>query len=181
MKKNRLSLLGIFAALIAADVSAKEESSSGIEEILVTATKRTQSLQDVSVSMTALSGDKIDAFGFEDTRDIFSQIPNVSSSEGSYSADVTIRGNSTLNPTLVGEDNVALYFDEVYRPAAFYGGGVMMDVERAEVLRGPQGTLFGRNSTAGLVRGGTKNSQQYTGRNHCHSTETLSDFTKSTD
>ena len=151
MKKNRLSLLGIFAALIAADVSAKEESSSGIEEILVTATKRTQSLQDVSVSMTALSGDKIDAFGFEDTRDIFSQIPNVSSSEGSYSADVTIRGNSTLNPTLVGEDNVALYFDEVYRPAAFYGGGVMMDVERAEVLRGPQGTLFGRNSTAGLV------------------------------
>ena len=151
MKKNRLSLLGIFAALIAADVSSKEESSGGIEEILVTATKRTQNLQDISVSMTALSGDKLDAFGFEDTRDIFSQIPNVSSSEGSYSADITIRGNSTLNPSLAGEDNVALYFDEVYRPAAFYGGGVMMDVERAEVLRGPQGTLFGRNSTAGLV------------------------------
>lgn len=151
MKKNRLSLLGIFAALIAVDVSAKEESSIGIEEILVTATKRTQSLQDVSVSMTALSGDKIDAFGFEDTRDIFSQIPNVSSNEGSFSADITIRGNSTLNSSLAGEDNVALYFDEVYRPAAFYGGGVMMDVERAEVLRGPQGTLFGRNSTAGLV------------------------------
>ena len=150
MKKNRLSLLGIFAALIAADVSSKEESSGGIEEILVTATKRTQNLQDISVSMTALSGDKLDAFGFEDTRDIFSQIPNVSSSEGSFSADITIRGNSTLNPSLAGEDNVALYFDEVYRPAAFYGG-VMMDVERAEVLRGPQGTLFGRNSTAGLV------------------------------
>ena len=151
MKKNRLSLLGIFAALIAADVSAKEESFRGIDEILVTATKRTQNLQDISVSMTALSGDKLDAFGFEDTRDIFSQIPNVSSSEGSFSADITIRGNSTLNPTLAGEDNVALYFDEVYRPAAFYGGGVLMDVERAEVLRGPQGTLFGRNSTAGLV------------------------------
>ena len=151
MKKNRLSLLGIFAALIAADVSAKEESSSGIEEILVTATKRAQNLQDISISMTALSGDKLDAFGFEDTRDIFSQIPNVSSSEGSFSADITIRGNSTLNPTLAGEDNVALYFDEVYRPAAFFGGGVMMDVERVEVLRGPQGTLFGRNSTAGLV------------------------------
>ena len=151
MKKNRLSLLGIFAALIAADVSSKEESSGGIEEILVTATKRTQNLQDISVSMTALSGDKLDAFGFEDTRDIFSQIPNVSSSEGSFSADISIRGNSTLNPSLAGEDNVALYFDEVYRPAAFYGGGVMMDVERAEVLRGPQGTLFGRNSTAGLV------------------------------
>ena len=152
MTNNKLALTGIFAALLAVNVPANaEESFSGIEEILVTATKRTQSLQDVSVSMTALSGDKIDAFGFEDTRDIFSQIPNVSSSEGSYSADITIRGNSTLNPTLVGEDNVALYFDEVYRPAAFYGGGVMMDLERAEVLRGPQGTLFGRNSTAGLV------------------------------
>lgn len=152
MTNNKLALTGIFAALLVVNVPANaEESFSGIEEILVTATKRTQSLQDVSVSMTALSGDKIDAFGFEDTRDIFSQIPNVSSSEGSYSADVTIRGNSTLNPTLVGEDNVALYFDEVYRPAAFYGGGVMMDLERAEVLRGPQGTLFGRNSTAGLV------------------------------
>jgi len=152
MTNNKLALTGIFAALLVVNVPANaEESFSGIEEILVTATKRTQSLQDVSVSMTALSGDKIDAFGFEDTRDIFSQIPNVSSSEGSYSADITIRGNSTLNPTLVGEDNVALYFDEVYRPAAFYGGGVMMDLERAEVLRGPQGTLFGRNSTAGLV------------------------------
>ena len=152
MTNNKLALTGIFAALLAVNVPANaEESFSGIEEILVTATKRTQSLQDVSVSMTALSGDKIDAFGFEDTRDIFSQIPNVSSSEGSYSADVTIRGNSTLNPTLAGEDNVALYFDEVYRPAAFFGGGVMMDLERAEVLRGPQGTLFGRNSTAGLV------------------------------
>tara|TARA_B110001450_G_scaffold92642_1_gene87842 strand:+ start:125 stop:352 length:228 start_codon:yes stop_codon:yes gene_type:complete len=65
MKKNRLSLLGIFAALIAADVSAKEESSSGIEEIIVTATKRAQNLQDISISMTALSGDKLDAFGFQ--------------------------------------------------------------------------------------------------------------------
>lgn len=152
MTNNKLALTGVFAALLAVNVPATaEESFSGIEEILVTATKRTQNLQDISVSMTALSGDKLDAFGFEDTRDIFSQIPNVSSTEGSYSADITIRGNSTLNPTLVGEDNVALYFDEVYRPAAFYGGGVLMDVERAEVLRGPQGTLFGRNSTAGLV------------------------------
>lgn len=152
MTNNKLALTGVFAALLAVNVPANaEESFSGIDEILVTATKRTQNLQDISVSMTALSGDKIDAFGFEDTRDIFSQIPNVSSSEGSFSADITIRGNATLNPTLAGEDNVALYFDEVYRPAAFYGGGVLMDVERAEVLRGPQGTLFGRNSTAGLV------------------------------
>ena len=115
-------------AMAIAGVVTPFAAHADIEEILVTATKRTQNLQDISVSMTALSGDKLDAFGFEDTRDIFSQIPNVSSTEGSYSADITIRGNSTLNPTLVGEDNVALYFDEVYRPAAFYGGGVLMDV-----------------------------------------------------
>ena len=134
MTNNKLALTGVLAALLAVNVPATaEESFSGIEEILVTATKRTQNLQDISVSMTALSGDKIDAFGYEDTRDIFSQIPNVSSNEQSFSARITIRGNSTLNPSLAGEDNVALYFDEVYRPAAYYGGGVMMDVERAEV------------------------------------------------
>jgi iron complex outermembrane receptor protein len=122
-----------------------------IEEIIVTAQKREQSIQDVSISVTALSGDMIDDFGYEDTRDIFYQTPNVDVSQWSYSGGITIRGNATLNNTLAGEGTVALYFDEVYRPVSFYGGNMMLDVERVEVLRGPQGTLFGRNSTAGLV------------------------------
>ena len=122
-----------------------------LEEIIVTATKREESVQDVSVSMTALTGDMIQAFGFQDALEVFNQIPNVFADQGSYSGALTIRGNATLNTTLAGEGNVALYFDDVYRPQAYYGGNNLLDLERVEVLRGPQGTLFGRNSTAGLV------------------------------
>ena len=124
---------------------------SVVEEIVVTAQKREQNLQDVPISVTSFSGDKVDDFGFEDTRDIFYQTPNVNISQFSYYGGITIRGNPTLNNSLAGEGNVALYFDEVYRPVSFYGGNEMLDVERVEVLRGPQGTLFGRNSTSGLV------------------------------
>ena len=136
-------------SLIAPAVSLAQ--SSVIEEIIVTAQKREQSVQDVSISVTSFSGEQVDDFGFEDTRDIFYQTPNVSVSQFSYGAGITIRGNPTLNNSLAGEGNVALYFDEVYRPVSFYGGNEMLDVERVEVLRGPQGTLFGRNSTSGLV------------------------------
>ncbi len=125
--------------------------SAQLDEIIVTAQKREQNLQDVAISITAFSGDMVDDFGFEDTRDIFYQTPNVDISQFSFYGGITIRGNSTLNNSLVGEGNVSLYFDEVYRPTAFYGGNELLDVERVEVLRGPQGTLFGRNSTAGLV------------------------------
>ena len=139
----------IALSLVAPAVGSAQ--STIIEEIIVTAQKREQSLQDVPISVTAFSGDMVDDFGFEDTRDIFYQTPNVSISQYSYYGGITIRGNPTLNNSLAGEGNVALYFDEVYRPTAFYGGNEMLDVERVEVLRGPQGTLFGRNSTSGLV------------------------------
>ncbi|MDE0063942.1 MAG: TonB-dependent receptor [Gammaproteobacteria bacterium] len=141
--------IAIVLSLVAPAVGSAQ--SSAIEEIVVTAQKREQSLQDVPISVTAFSGDMVDDFGFEDTRDIFYQTPNVDISQYSYYGSITIRGNPTLNNSLAGEGNVSLYFDEVYRPTAFYGGNEMLDVERVEVLRGPQGTLFGRNSTSGLV------------------------------
>ena len=126
-------------------------AQSVLEEVIVTAQKREESVQDVPISITALSGDMISDFGFKNTLEIFDQIPNVTADQGSYSGALTIRGNTTLNTYLGGEGNVALYFDDVYRPQAYYGGNNMLDVERVEVLRGPQGTLFGRNATAGLV------------------------------
>lgn len=141
--------LALAMLLFAPAVSSAQ--GSVIEEIVVTAQKREQSLQDVSIAVTAFSGDMVEDFGFEDTRDIFYQTPNVSVSQYSYGAGITIRGNPTLNNALGGEGNVALYFDDIYRPVSFYGGNEMLDVERVEVLRGPQGTLFGRNSTSGLV------------------------------
>ena len=124
---------------------------TALDEIVVTAQKREQNLQDVSISVTALTGDMISDFGFQDSLEIFNQIPNVDADQHSYFGTLTIRGNSTLNSMLAGEGTVGLYFDEVYRPQAYYGGNNMLDLERVEVLRGPQGTLFGRNSTGGLV------------------------------
>ena len=145
----------ITGGILAAPLLAFPVTSFGqgyvLEEIIVTAQKREQSIQDVAISVTAFSGDMVDDFGFDDTRDIFYQTPNVDVSQYSYSAGITIRGNPTLNNSLGGEGNVALYFDDVYRPTAFYGGNELLDLERVEVLRGPQGTLFGRNSTSGLV------------------------------
>lgn len=146
---SRVGGFVIAMSLVAPAVSSAQ--SSVLDEIIVFAQKREQNLQDVPISVTAFSGDMVDDFGFEDTRDIFYQTPNVDVSQFSYSAGITIRGNPTLNNSLAGEGNVALYFDEVYRPVSFYGGNEMLDVERVEVLRGPQGTLFGRNSTSGLV------------------------------
>ena len=88
--------------------------SAALDEIIVIAQKREQNLQDVPISVTAFSGDMVDDFGFEDTRDIFYQTPNVDISQFSYSGGITIRGNPTLNNSLAGEGNVALYFDEEY-------------------------------------------------------------------
>ncbi|MBT7877389.1 MAG: TonB-dependent receptor [Gammaproteobacteria bacterium] len=153
MSRNSFGSLAVGIAIVMSLVApaASSAQSSVIEEIVVTAQKREQSLQDVPIAVTAFSGDMVDDFGFEDTRDVFYQTPNVDVSQYSYSAGITIRGNPTLNNALGGEGNVALYFDEVYRPVSFYGGNEILDVERVEVLRGPQGTLFGRNSTSGLV------------------------------
>ena len=106
-----------------------------LDEIVVTAQKREQSLQDVSISVTALSGDMISDFGFQDTLEIFNQMPNVDADQQSYFGTLTIRGNSTLNSMLAGEGTVGLYFDEVYRAQAYYGGNNMLDLERVEVLR----------------------------------------------
>ena len=141
----------VIAMSLVFPVVGMAQGTALVEEIVVTAQKREQNLQNVSISVTALTGDMISAFGFQDTLQIFKQIPNVDADEHSYFGTLTIRGNSTLNSMLAGEGTVGMYFDEVYRPQAYYGGNSMLDVERVEVLRGPQGTLFGRNSTGGVV------------------------------
>ncbi|MBT6350568.1 MAG: TonB-dependent receptor [Halieaceae bacterium] len=150
MLRSKAILLQLLLSLMWLN-SAPVTAQSALEEVIVTAQKREESLQDVSISMTALSGDTIKALGLQDSLEVFNQIPNVFADQGSYSGGLTIRGNATLNTTLAGEGNVALYFDDVYRPQAYYGGNNLLDLARIEVLRGPQGTLFGRNSTAGLV------------------------------
>ena len=151
LRMNSINLTVQTILVLSLALTQIANAQSILEEVIVTAQKREESVQDVSISVTALSGDMISDFGFKNTLEIFDQIPNVTADQGSYAGALTIRGNATLNTMLGGEGNVALYFDDVYRPQAYYGGNNMLDLERVEVLRGPQGTLFGRNATAGLV------------------------------
>jgi len=125
-----------------------------LEEITVTAQKREQNLQDVGISIAAMSGDSIRELALTNSVDAIVKLPSVlnySAYGPGSSANIVIRGIG-LNDFAEGhEAPVTAYVDELYLVAVPAIGFSMMDLARVEVLRGPQGTLFGRNSTGGLV------------------------------
>lgn len=123
-----------------------------LEEIIVTAQKKEESLQDIPVAVSAFSGEQIKALGYSDTTDIIQQIPALQLN--TWSPNVTIfnlRGVSQNNFTDNLEAPIAVYFDDAYMASINGISGQLFDMERVEVLRGPQGTLFGRNATGGLI------------------------------
>lgn len=130
-----------------------ELSSAGVlEEIVVTAQKREQNLQDVGVAVTAFSGDQFRAFGFTNSTDISAQTPGLNISSHSPSlVTVNIRGVAQNDFADHYEPPVALYVDETYVSAMGAAMVQSYDLERVEILKGPQGTLFGRNATGGLL------------------------------
>ncbi len=144
------------AAQEAGDQDDQVQSAGGaIEEIVVTAQKRAQRLQDVGVSVTAFTDSMLERIGFKDSTQIVQQVPNFNYGtpvgQGNNPA-FAMRGVGLVNPF---EDNqegkVAIYRDGVYQGTLAGQTLQMFDLERVEVLRGPQGTLYGRNSTGGLV------------------------------
>jgi iron complex outermembrane receptor protein len=122
-----------------------------LEEIVVTAQKRAQNLQDVPISITAFSGEELDNLGFEGPFDLFKQAPNVTLVGDTVFPQVNIRGVQAYDFGSGNEPPVGFYIDEVYLGTSSSQQGQLFDLERAEILRGPQGTLFGRNTTGGLV------------------------------
>ncbi len=137
-----------------------------LEEVVVTAQKREQNLQDIGVSVTAFSGAQMRKLGFVESNDLIAQTPGleVSGYGGGAIASFNVRGVGQNDYTANQEAPVALYIDEAYQSSNVTTRFSMFDVERAEVLRGPQGTLFGRNSTGGLVHYiTTKPSQEFGG------------------
>lgn len=134
-------------------VAAIDSAAGGarLEEVIVTAEKRQASIQDVPIAVTALFGDSLQQQGINDVAAIAVKIPNFDFGESFGAAKLSIRGISYSNLSTGAEGSVAYNLNGVYvsRPAAQLGS--FFDVDRVEVLRGPQGTLYGRNATGGAV------------------------------
>jgi len=145
---------------IASAILMAHTASAALEEVIVTAEKREASLQDTPISMEAFTAADIERKGITDVSSLIDSVPGIQgyeapSSRGNLS--IYIRGVGSGNPNSAATDPAnALYVDGVYVGKMIGNGVDAMDLERIEVLRGPQGTLYGRNSTGGAVNFITK-------------------------
>jgi iron complex outermembrane recepter protein len=130
-----------------------------LEEVIVTATKREQSLQDVAVAVTALSADLIQEAQITSSEELTFLVPSLNLQKGSNPRQTSfaIRGIGTQSFSSAAEPSVSTMLDGVVMGRSGQSFMQLLDVERVEVLRGPQGTLFGKNSTAGVVHIITQN------------------------
>lgn len=153
MQLTRAILFGATIAALAIP-DAPVFAQGAIEEIIVTARKREESLQTVPIAVTAFTGADLQARGITSTTDLSGATPSLTVQQDPNAAGsitFTIRGQSNAANLINGDPSVGLYVDGVYvarQPGALVE---FIDIERVEVLKGPQGTLFGRNTTGGAV------------------------------
>ncbi len=121
-----------------------------LEEMIVTSQKIAENIQDVPISVTAVSGEKLADAGIENLEDLTAYLPNIHFTESGFSTQVRVRGIGSDNSQGF-EQSVGMYIDGIYYGRAQLFRTPMMDMQRAELLRGPQSTLFGKNSVAGAL------------------------------
>ena len=145
------ALLALITPFIAAIANAQGEGA--IEEILVTAQKRAQNIQDVHISMNAFDADDIKDLGWSDITQVASQSPNldIKYTWGNSMPVYTIRGVGMQSFQASDTPSVGLFIDEVFQTSIAVMGAQLFDIERVEVIKGPQGDLFGRNTNGGAV------------------------------
>lgn len=147
-----LGALAVTPALAHAQPTADgPQATDGISDIIVTAQKRSENVQDIPIAITAIGGDDLRNRQVTDVRSLTSLAPNVEFGEGHGIARIAIRGIGFNETNPGGEGRVAYHVDGVYisRPEGVLA--TFFDVDRVEVLRGPQGTLYGRNAVAGNI------------------------------
>jgi iron complex outermembrane recepter protein len=142
-----------FAQDAPAATSAPSASEAvGADEIIVTAQKRSERLMDVPLSISASTGDTLKQHGISSPGDLQKVVPGFTYAESAYGAPIfTIRGIGFYDEAIAIAPTVSVYVDQVPVPFSRMAEGTALDLERVEVLKGPQGTLFGQNSTGGAI------------------------------
>ncbi|KAK0330906.1 hypothetical protein LTR94_030990, partial [Friedmanniomyces endolithicus] len=135
----------------AAMAQTAEQSSGGIDEIVVTAEKRETSVQKTAIAITAFDQKALEKNGVSTLTDIAAIAPGVGISKNSANVIIAVRGVSSQNTNEIGDPAISIAQDGFYIQKPFGFGDSMFDLERVEVLRGPQGTLYGRNATGGAI------------------------------
>lgn len=148
--------LGCMASVL--PIAGQAQNTDVFEEIVVTATRRAESIQDVPIAVTALNSGQLERSGVRDVRDLTRLAPslNVSNSQSASSTRLRIRGVGTTGNNAGLESAVGVFLDGVYLSRPDIALSDLLDVQQIEVLRGPQGTLFGRNTSAGALTITTK-------------------------
>jgi iron complex outermembrane recepter protein len=154
------AMASLFVALSATAASAdtapppapSAAESTGVGDIVVTARKKQESSNSIGMSINALTGDTLAKQGIVDTADLVKAVPGFNYTRSTYGTPVyTLRGIGFNETTLAAAPPVSVYVDEVPLPYSIMTQGAALDVQRVEVLKGPQGTLFGQNSTGGAI------------------------------
>ncbi len=148
------TIVALGACTLAAGIQpALAANETVIEEIVVTAQKRVESAQDIGISISAFSGQQLADRGVASAEDVALYTPGLTVNETAATGvpNYTIRGVGFQDYSTAASSTVGLYFDEVAMPYTVMSRGAIFDVERVEVLKGPQGDLYGRNTTAGQI------------------------------
>jgi outer membrane receptor protein involved in Fe transport len=141
-----------FAADAAAATTTTAPSSITVQELVVTAQKREQNIQAVGMSIQAATGANLQKLGVTNTEDLQKIVPGFTATPNYYGTNVfTIRGVGFQDTSLAGSPTVSVYVDEAPIPFSTLTKGATLDLQRVEVLKGPQGTLFGENATGGAI------------------------------
>src|SRR5689334_5458677 len=156
LRSALLSVSTLAGVLTAAPALAQDRAASGantVEELIVTAQKREEAAQDVPIALTALSGEQLERQGVDGFQDLSTRVPSLRFGAGVTGGEnvITLRGIGSQNTTSGGDSPVAYNLDGVYLARTTSVDTEFFDVNRIEVLRGPQGTLYGRNSVGGSV------------------------------
>ncbi|NOX25300.1 MAG: TonB-dependent receptor [Deltaproteobacteria bacterium] len=150
-------MTGTSSFAYAADEKAADADMFTIEEVIVTARKRSESIQETPIAITAFSTAQLEQRSLTNLVEIGAYIPNVvmntspSSSGGGNNAQIYIRGVGQIDFLFTTDPGIGIYVDGVFHPRTLGGVMDLLDLERVEVLRGPQGTLFGKNTIGGAI------------------------------